>query len=52
MRLLLILNILCVLGIKFELRQIFKNGPGEICGRHPLKDLKLCGLLKHLDLEY
>ena len=52
MRLLLILNILCVLGITFELGKIIKNGPGEICGRHPLKALKLYGLLKHLDLEY
>ena len=24
----------------------FKNGPGKICGRQPLKNLKGCGLLK------
>ena len=26
--------------------KVFKNGPSEICGRQPLKNLKLYGLLK------
>ena len=27
--------------------KVFKNGPSEICGRQPLKNLKWYGLLKH-----
>ena len=26
--------------------EVFKNGPSKICGRQPLKNLKVYGLLK------
>ena len=27
--------------------KVFRNGPSKICGRHPLKNLKGYGMLKH-----
>ena len=32
-------------GMKNKREKVFKNGPGKICGRQPLKKLKGSGLL-------
>ena len=32
--------------LKVSWGKVFKNGPSEICGRQPLKNLKWYGLLK------
>ena len=32
-------------GMKNKREKVFKNGPGKICGRQPLKNLKGSGLL-------
>ena len=31
--------------------KVFKNGPSKICGRQPLKNLKLYGLPKHFPFD-
>ena len=44
-------TILDSLGNIYEIQdKVFKNGPGETCGRQPLKNLKWSGLLKHFKI--